>query len=528
VADAAQPVSSWAPLRFTVFRAFWIALLVSNIGNWMQTVGAQWFLVHAANAAILVALVQVADTLPDALFGLVGGVLADLFDRRRLLLVVQLGLGVVAVALAVLTFLGQMTAPLLLAFTFALGSASVFANPAFQSLIPDIVPREELRAAAALGSISINLSRVVGPALAGLVIARLGIAAVFGLNALTYLLFVLVVAIWKPPVRPKPALPEHFFSAIRAGGRYVRNAPVVRRILLRMALYLVPASVLWSLLPVLAAQRLHLGAIGYGLLQGSLGIGAVAGALALPQIRNRLSDNGLMAVASAAYAIALVLVAAVPIPAVALIVLLPAGAAWVLVLSNVNAAVQLFLPAWVRARGVSVYLMLLFGTQALGSVLWGAVAEWMGVVAAFLIAAAALIIGLATIRLWPFIDVALLDRSVAPFWPEPQLVFDPEPSSGPVLVETEYTIATEREEAFLDAMVQVRLSRLRTGATRWTLYRDGEKAHTFVETFVVASWEEHLRQHHDRLTGADRDFDLKARDLSDPPSETRHLIAAEG
>jgi MFS family permease len=528
VADAAQPVSSWAPLRFTVFRAFWIALLVSNIGNWMQTVGAQWFLVHAANAAILVALVQVADTLPDALFGLVGGVLADLFDRRRLLLVVQLGLGLVAVALAVLTFLGQMTAPLLLAFTFALGSASVFANPAFQSLIPDIVPREELRAAAALGSISINLSRVVGPALAGLVIARLGIAAVFGLNALTYLLFVLVVAIWKPPARPKPALPEHFFSAIRAGGRYVRNAPVIRRILLRMALYLVPASVLWSLLPVLAAQRLHLGAIGYGLLQGSLGIGAVAGALALPRIRNRLSDNGLMAVASAAYALALVLVAAVPIPAVALIVLLPAGAAWVVVLSNVNAAVQLFLPAWVRARGVSVYLMLLFGTQALGSVLWGAVAEWMGVVAAFLIAAATLIIGLSTIRLWPFFDVAQLDRSVSPFWPEPQLVFDPEPSSGPVMVETVYTIAAEREGAFLDAMVQVRLSRLRTGASRWALYRDGEQAHTFVETFTVASWEEHLRQHHDRLTGADRDFDLKARDLSDPTPETRHLIAAEG
>jgi len=528
MADAAQPVSSWAPLRFTVFRALWIAVLVGNIGNWMQTVGAQWFLVHAANAAILVALVQVADTVPDALFGLVGGVLADLFDRRRLLLVVQLGLGLVAVALAVLTYLGQMTPPLLLAFTFVLGSASVFSNPAYQSLIPDIVPREQLRAAAALGSIGINLSRVVGPALAGLVIARLGIAAVFGLNALSYLLFVLVVAIWKPAARPKPTLPEHFFSAIRAGGRYVRNAPVVRRILLRMALYMVPASVLWSLLPVLAAQRLHLGAIGYGLLQGSLGIGAVAGALALPQIRNRLSDNGLMAVTGAAYAIALVLVAAVPIPLVALIVLLPAGAAWVLVLSNVNAAVQLFLPAWVRARGVSVYLMLLFGTQALGSVLWGAVAEWMGVVAAFVIAAAALIIGVATIRLWPFFDVTQLDRSVAPFWPEPQLVFDPEPSSGPVMVETEYSIAPDREEAFLDAMIQVRLSRLRTGASRWALYRDGEKANTYVETFVVASWEEHLRQHRDRLTGADRDFDAKAEDLSDPPSQTRHLIAAEG
>ena len=515
-------------MRFTVFRALWIAVLLANIGNWMQTVGAQWFLVHGANAAILVALVQVADTLPDALFGLVGGVLADIFDRRRLILVVQLGFGLVALALAVLTFLGQMTPPLLLAFTLVLGSATVFSNPAYQSLIPDIVPREQLWAAAALGSIGINLSRVVGPALAGLVIARLGVAAVFGLNALTYVSFVLVVTIWKPPARPKPTLPEHFFSAIRAGGRYVRNAPVVRRILLRMALYMVPASVLTTLLPVLAAQRLHLGAVGYGLLLGSLGVGAVAGALVLPQIRERLSDNGLMAVAGAAFAIALVLLAAVPIPILALIVLLPAGAAWVVVLSNVNAAVQLFLPAWVRARGLSVYFMLLFGAQALGSLLWGAVAEWLGVVATFLIAAAALLIGLATIRFWPFFDVTGLDRRAALFWPEPQLAFDADPNSGPVMVETVYSIAPDREEAFLDAMVQVRLSRLRTGASRWVLFRDGEIPHTFVETFVVDSWEEHLRQHRDRLTGADRDFDAKARGLSDPPSQTRHLIAVEG
>lgn len=528
MADPAQPETSWAPLRVGVFRALWIAVLVTNIGDWMQTVGAQWFLVNQAHAAILVSLVQVADTLPDALFGLVGGVLADIFDRRRVLLVVQLGLGLVAVALAVLTQLGQITPPLLLAFTFVLGSATVFSNPAYQSLVPDLVPQEQVRAAAALGSIGINLARVVGPALAGLVIARLGVAAVFGLNALTYLLFVLVVTIWRPPARPKPTLPEHFFSAIRTGGRYVRNAPVVRRILLRMALYMVPASVLWALLPVVAAQRLHLGAIGYGVLLGSLGAGAVAGALVLPKIRQRLSDNGLMAAAGAAYAMALLVVALVPIPAVALVVLIPAGAAWVVVLANVNAAVQLFLPAWVRARGISVYLMLLFGAQALGSVLWGAVAEWVGVVATFLIAAAALIVGLATLRRWPFFDIGGLDRSVTPVWPEPQLVFDPEPDSGPVMVETVYSIAPEHEDAFLEAMAQVRLSRLRTGATRWTLYRDGEKARTFVETFVVPSWEEHLRQHRDRLTGADRDFDAQARGLSDPPPQTSHLIAVEG
>src|SRR5260370_16339102 len=198
-----------------------------------------------------------------------------------------------------------------------------------------------------------------------------------------------------------------------------------------------------------------------------------------------------MGVVSAGSGIALVLVAAIPIPLVALIVLLPSGAAWGIVLSNVNAAVQVFLPAWVRARGVSVYLMLLFGTQALGSALWGAVAEWMGVVAAFLIAAAALIIGLATIRFWPLYDVSGLDRQAAPFWPEPQLAFDPAPNSGPVMVETVYSIAPDREEAFLQPTIQIRLPPLRPRARRCTPSRDAEIPHTFVATFVVASCEDH-------------------------------------
>jgi MFS family permease len=493
----------------------------------MQTVGAQWLLVNQAHAAILVALVQVADTLPDALFGLVGGVLADIFDRRRLLLVVQVGMGVVAVALAVLTFLGQITPALLLIFTFLLGSASVFTNPAYQSLVPDLVPRSELRAAAALGSVGINLARVIGPALAGLVIARLGVAAVFALNALTYVLFALVLTIWRPPVRPRPALPERFIPAIRAGFGYVRNAPVVRRILLRMGLFLVPASVLWSLLAVVAAQRLHLGATGYGLLLGALGAGAVAGVLWLPMLSQRLSDNALMVSAGLAYAVPVALISIVPSPALAVIILVPAGAAWVAVLSSVNAALQLFLPAWVRARAISVYLMLLFGAQALGALLWGLVAEWLGLVPAFVIAAAALVAGLATIRLWPLVDTSGMDRSTAAVWPEPQLVFDPELDSGPVVVENVYTIAPDKVEQFLDAMSHVRLSRLRTGASRWALYRDGEKSNTFVEMFTVPSWEEHLRQHRDRLTGSDRDYDAQARALSDPPPDASHLIAVE-
>ena len=520
-------ISTWAPLRIGVFRAMWIAVLVSNVGTWMQTVGAQWLLVHLPHATILVALVQTADYLPDVLFGLVGGALADVFDRRRLLIAVQVIMACIGLALTALTFAGQMPPALLLVFTFAIGCSSVFTNPAYQSLVPDLVPRNQLRAASSLGSISINLARLIGPALAGLLIARIGVTAVFGLNALTYVFFAVVVAAWRHPSGTGPELPERFLSAIRAGGRYVLYAPVVQRILLRATLFLIPASVLWALLPLVATQRLHLGAEGYGLLLGSLGGGAIGGALLLPRFRARVSANSLIAAASAVYAVALPLLVVVPNTVLAVIVLLSAGAAWIAFLSDVNAELQLFLPAWVRGRGMSVYQMVLFGAQAIGSLLWGVVAEPLGVTITFFVAAVVLLGWLATIRLWPLTETAAMDRRAQAFWPEPALVFDARPDAGPVLVETVYTIASEKEHAFLDAMNQLRLSRLRTGATQWGLFRDGEVAHRFVEEFVVPSWDEHLRQHRYRITGTDRDYEEQVNSLSDPPPETSHLIAVD-
>jgi MFS family permease len=523
-----KAVSTWAPLRNGVFRALWIAVLVSNVGTWMQLVGAQWLLVDLPHAAVLVALVQTADYLPDVLFALVGGVLADIFDRRRVLLVVQLTLSAVGLMLTVLTFLGQMPAALLLVFTFVIGCSSAFANPAYQSLVPDIVPRSELRAASALSSISINLARLAGPALAGIVIARIGVAAVFGLNALAFLFFGIVVALWRPKGTAASELPERFVSAVRAAGGYVRHAPVVRRILLRAALFLVPASALWALLPLIASRRLHLGADGYGLLLGALGAGAIAGAVLLPRIRSRASDNAMLTAASLTYAAVLVLLFFAPTYLGAVLVLLPAGLAWITVLSNVNAELQLFLPAWVRARGLAVYQMVLFGAQAAGALLWGLLAEALGVEAAFLIAAGALAGAAATIRWWPLIDTSAMDRGVVEHWAEPHLVFEPTAEGGPVVVKTVYTVAADREPAFLAAMERVRLSRLRTGATQWGLFRDGDNPSSFVELFVVPTWEEHLRQHRYRQTGTDRHYEQQADALSDPPPEVSHLVAVGG
>jgi MFS family permease len=527
VSAPATEASTWAPLRNAVFRALWLAVLVSNIGTWMQTVGAQWLLVRQPHASILVSLVQTADFLPDVMFALVGGVLADIFDRRKLLLAVQGFLVVVGAALTILTIANQMPPSLLLIFTFLLGAGSAFSVPAYQALVPDLVPRSEVPAASALSSISINLARAVGPAIAGVLIARIGVGAVFAINTATFLVYGLVIAAARLPSGATHQFPERFTSALQAGTRYVRYAPVVRRIMLRSGLFLVPGSALWALLPLVATQRLGQGASGYGLLLGALGAGAIAGAFILPRLRARLSNNALIVAASLVYAAALVVLVLVRNAAVILIVLVPTGVAWIAVLASINAALQLFLPAWVRARGLSIYQMVLFGAQAFGSVLWGFVAASAGLVGTFLLAAAVMVLGLATIRRWPLVDTTGMDRNLAVYWAEPRLALEPEPESGPVVVTNTYTITPENEQPFLQAMTRVRQSRLRTGATRWGLYRDGETAHHFVELFVVPSWEEHLRQHTDRLTGTDRQYEEQAEALSDPPPQTSHLLSVD-
>lgn len=502
-------------------------MLASNIGTWMQTVGAQWLLVDLPNAATLVALVQTADTLPDLLLALPGGALADIFDRRRFLIGLQVFQVVVGVALAWLTLVDQMTPPLLLGFTLLLGAGSAVATPAYEALIPELVPRSQLKAAAALASININLARAVGPALAGIVIARIGVGAVFALNTVTFVFLPLVLLAWRPPMEETAGTPERFVHAIRAGGRYVRHSPVTRRILLRLALFVLPATAIWALLPLIASTRLGLGADGYGLLLGALGVGAVGGAFLLPRLTSRLSANKLLATACIAYALAMLLLVTVHRPALAFLGLLPAGAAWITVIATSNAEIQLFLPAWVRARGLATYQMVLYGSQALGALAWGLVAEHIGLPESFVIAAGALLVGTATIRIWPMIDVSGLSRELSAHWEEPSLVRQPDPDEGPVVVTTAYAVSTKNEAAFLQAMYAVRLSRLRTGAINWELYREGETANRFIELFSVATWGEHLKQHGGRQTKADAAIDQRARVLCDEKPVTRHFFPIE-
>jgi MFS family permease len=516
--------SPWAPLGQRAFRWLWLGVFISYIGTWMQTVGAQWLLVDSPNAAALVSLVQVANTLPVMLLALPGGVLADSFDRRWLLFTVQIYFFVVGILLAVLTFAGQMPAPLLLAFTFAIAIGAAVQLPAWQATIPELVPRTQLRAATRLEMVGVNVARAGGPALAGLVIARFGVPWVFALNALSVIFLAIALVFWRRPSAGSQATRERFVPALRAGGRYVWHEPVVRRILLRAALFIMPGMALWALLPLIASQRLGLGAAGYGALFGALGAGAIVAALVLGRVRDRLSTNGMLSAAGALYAVALAVIVLVPSFPAALATLVFAGLAWTAVISTLNAELQLFLPVWVRARGLAVYMVNFTGSMTVGALVWGLVAEGLGLVVTFLLAAVVMLAGVVAGVVWKVPETGHLDREPAVYWPEARLAFDPEPDSGPVLVTVGYTIAPEREAAFLEAMDHLRQSRRRTGATRWELYRDGDQPNRFIELFSVPSWEEHMRQHEGRLTAADREVEEAALALSDPPARAEHLL----
>jgi MFS family permease/quinol monooxygenase YgiN len=524
--DVSAQYSAWTPLRVAAFRALWFAQLGTMTGTWMQTVGAQWLLVDAPNATTLVALVQTMSMLPVLLLALPSGVIADSFDRRRLLVLVQCCSFVVAAALAALSALTQVSAPLLLTFTFLLGCGAALTTPAWLAVIPDIVSRDQLPAAAALGSISINLARAAGPAVAGVLISLAGVPIVFAINAVSYAALAVALLVWGPRPAVAGDIPERFVPALRAGARYIRHSLITRRILLRSILFVAPGAALWALLPLVATERLGLAAAGFGFLLGALGIGAVAGALVMPRLRAHVTASQLIGAASLLYAIALLAMALVVNVPLVVAVLILAGAAWLAVLSSLGAAMQMFLPTWVRARGLSAHTVVFVGGQAVGALVWGLIGQYAGLSTALIVAAAVTVVGAVTLGVWPLIDASRLDRSTVSYWKEPNLAFEPDPDEGPVLVSVTYSVAPDRADAFLAAMEQVHHSRQRTGAMRWGLFQDGEDPRRFVEVYLVPSWQEHLRQHTDRLTGADQALEQDAVALADGRPEVAHLFPA--
>lgn len=513
--------------KYPVFRWLWLATLATNIGAAMQMLGAQWFLVHEPNAAVYVSLVQSAASLPIALFSLPAGVLADSFDRRKMLLFVQCAMVFIGLLLTGLMLTGQMTPILLLLLTVGLGVGSAVTFPTYGSMIPSLVGREQITTASALGALNFNLGRALGPAIAGWVIAWSGIAAVFAINMLTFVIYVIILLRWKRGPQTTNGPRERFAPALRAGGRYVRHSPGLRRIIVRVVTFAVPGIAVWSLIPLIATQRFGLESEGTGILLTALGGGAAASALLLPRVRNRFPANTVIVASVIVHGLATVLLLLTPSLWLAIVLLIPIGATWTGALSSTFASMQLYLPEWVRARGIGVFQIFQFSAIGGGAFLWGVIADGIGAYEAVMISG---ILTMLAGVLGFFVkvpDTQALDRSPAVYWEAPDLVVEPDDTIGPVSIEVEYHVIPELQEEFLEAMQGVRRIRLRTGATSWALYREGEVENRFVEQYVVGTWGEHMRQHNQRLTGADRSIEEHVMTMSDPPPASRHLLPAE-
>ena len=518
---------AWGPLEQPVFRSLWLASVVSNIGTWMHTVGATWLMTTLTKSPLLIALLTTMGSLPIFLVGLPAGALADVLDRRRIVLLTQMWMLVVATVLAVLSFTGLIAPWLLLALTFLLSLGSALSIPAWQALMPELAGKEQLPAAVALNGAGFNLARAIGPALGGTIVAAAGPSAVFGLNALSFLAIIWVIYRWRRPTSETQAVPEPVVSAIQAGGRYARHARELRAVLVRTAASIAGASALWALLPVVATQDLKLGALGYGVLLGSIGFGAVAGVPLLARLRAAYSLDWIVTAMTLVFVLTTLTLGYVHNVWVLNGAMVLTGVAWLILTSCLNVAAQTIVPAWVQARALGVYLLVFQGCFAAGSAGWGALAGRVGNGRALLYAALALGFGMLTVLRWRLRSGEELDLSPSQHIPAPETVVDPAPEDGPVQVRIEYRIRDGAEEDFVAAMEEVRLIRLRDGAFRWELFCDPAEPQRFVETYEVASWAEHLRQH-ERATVADQAVEQQALAYQEAGRSpvVEHLIAA--
>ena len=521
--DASPPAPR--PLASPVFRALWIATIVSNIGTWMHDVGAGWLMTSLSPDPLMVALVQAATTFPMFVLALPAGALADIVDRRKLLMGAQLFGLLSAAALAALTLAGLTSAPILLLFTAAIAMGAAFSAPAFQAIVPELVPQPALQQAVALNSLGVNIARSIGPALGGLIIAAAGPGAVFAVNSVSILGVLIVFARWRR-VAPERHLPaEHMVGAMRAGLRYAMRAPELKVVLIRSVGFFLFASGLWALLPIIARRDLELGPAEYGGLLTFMGLGAISGAMLLPRLREHMGVNAITRAASILLAAAMAGLSQTGQFATAAAALFVAGLAWIAMMASLNGGAQATSPGWVKARALAVYLLVFQGSMAAGSTLWGSVASAMGVPGTLLLAAA-LLVAASLILAWrfPLDRASTLDLAPSAHWPAPIVDGSVEHDSGPVLVTIEYRVEPAKLADFFAAMQEMRRIRRRDGAIHWGVYEDTASPGTVVETFTVESWLEHLRQH-DRVTNADRVRQEElAAFLTDDAPQVRHFV----
>jgi MFS family permease len=517
------PSSPWSPLRIPLFRNLLIADLVSDVGAFMQAVAAAWLMTSLSSSPLQIALIQTASALPFFLLALPAGSIGDIFDRRKLILGTETWMLVIASVLVVATYFRLINPWLLLLLTFALSIGDAVESPTWRAIFPELVPKSELTPAVALNGIEFNLARAVGPALGGVVIAVAGVSAAFLINAVSFLGVIVVIARWKRPVAKSKLPVETFTGATSAAVRYVRYSPGIRKLLVRSAFVIFFSSAFWALLPAVAKNVSHT-SLGYGLLLGFFGTGAVLGAVALQRLIKMFSVEAVIAVATALFAGVLAAVALVTQLWILCIFSFFGGMAWTIFMSVFNTLIQRLAPDWVRARVLAVYLFVFQGSMALGSFLWGAAAERTSLGVALLASG----IGIAACLLLrvPFpLPKPSASLDIWNHWPKLKSFAEPESDAGPVLVTSEYKVDPDKAKEFLEAIYKYQRILRRDGATRWGVYYDSETPGLYLETFLVDSWAEHERQH-DRFTVADKDIENEVfRYLIGQP-KIRHFIYA--
>ncbi len=523
--------SPWAPLSNRTFRSLWLAGLGSNLGSWVHDLGASWLMTDLTPSPLWVSLVQAAASLPIFVLALPAGALADVLDRRRLLLAAQLWMLVSALALSLLTATGRTTPAFLLVATACLALGAALSMPAWQALVPELVKPGQLAPAIALNGLSINLARTIGPAVGGLLVATRGPAAAFAFNAVTFAGILLVLARWKRPVRPQALPAERWFAALRVGLRFVRYSPAFRGVLRRALAFFPWAAAMWALLPLIARKEMGLSAGGYGMVVGSMGLGAVLAAFMMPRLRRKFSLNKLLGLATLVFAAVMAALSSVRHPALVGLVMAVAGGAWLTTMSGFGVAAQTLLPGWVRARALAVYLVVFFGSLAAGSALWGVVATNLGIRVALSAASIGLVASLVLVRKDRLEGDPKINLTPSRHYPVPEAPqghdFELEYDQGPVLVRVEYRVRREALGEFHARMAALRLQRLRGGALEWALFVEPTRPEVYWEIFLTRTWLEHLRQH-ERLTVSDRELIEHIRTLLEEPPDVRHLVAEPG
>jgi MFS family permease len=501
--SAVAKARPFAPFAHRAFALLWTATLISNIGTWMHDVGAGWLMTELSPSPAVVTLVQAATSLPIFLFALYAGALADRLDKRRMLIVINFLLFAVISVLAILVWAQLVTPTVLVLFTLAIGTGAAFMAPAWQAVVPMLVPRSELRAAIGLNSMGINVSRAIGPALAGILIATVGLAAPFALNAVSHLVIILALVLWRPEMtaprrRSQLSIPKDMATGLR----HVRHNAQMRKTLIRSFAFFIFASAFWAMMPLIARGADAAGSSLYGFLVAMVGAGAVLGALGLPYLQGRLNADQVVHLGTVLTALSLTAFALSTTTEVIIPAAFMGGVAWILVLTSLNVSAQMALPDWIRARGLAVSLMVFFGSMSAGSLVWGQVAMRLSVPTALLIAAIGLVIGLLATRRYQLGTSDSLDLSPANAWPEAPPLPEGQSEDSPAIVMIKYQIEPEHTTEFMDTAHTFSAERYRDGATQWALVQDVADPTIWIEVFHLPSWAEHLQQH-GRVTVSD-------------------------